>query len=449
MSLKKSYTKALRFLDGFINYEKKSKFSYLESFSLLRVNRLFSFLKVNHRGLKIIHLAGTKGKGSTANFVARILAGSGYKVGLYTSPHITDLRERIRIIKPQPSVSRLKLSDRLISKNDFSRILETFENKIKKLKPADLRRKASFFEVYTALALKYFSLKKVDFLVLETGLGGRLDATNVVNPKIVIITNIDYDHTDLLGNTLSLIAKEKAAIIKEKTKVIISQQAKSVDLVLKREAKKKKSELYRLNKDFFVDNLKLGKRGISFDFKSKNVYIPKISLPVFGRYQADNAALAISAVSFLPGVCLGPDKLKSSLKDFILPGRFEIVKLTPLTVLDIAHNPYSFTVLNRTIKEVFPDKKVIIVFAAAGDKNISKMIRSIEYDELILTKFNHPRVYDPYQFRKDLDLNSEIIDDPAAALKKAFSLYKPNKVIVVCGSSFLVSCLRRFLKRAK
>ena len=221
----KTYIQAKHYLDSFINYEKKSFFPYKKSLKLKRVEVLLKGLGTPYQKLRCLHIAGTKGKGSTAHFCATLLAYCGFKVGLYTSPHFFDFRERISVL----NVKGGNLRNKIIPKKEVARILGKFTPYLKRVKPDKKSDALSFFEVYTAVAFEYFWEKRLDFVVLETGLGGRLDATNVVTPLVSIITHIGYDHMDKLGNTLQKIAYEKAGIIKPGIPVIsCAQDRKSV-----------------------------------------------------------------------------------------------------------------------------------------------------------------------------------------------------------------------------
>ncbi len=281
-----SYKLAISYIDSFTNYENKSNYSYRKSFNLNKVKDFFKTLNIPYNQLKVIHIAGTKGKGSTAHFCAYMLAASGLKVGLYTSPHLYDLRERISILTKRKN----KINRSNISKEDFSKIINSFKKKINKLK----NNKPTYFELLTALALQYFHDKKCDIVVLETGMGGRLDATNVVKPLLSVITHIGYDHTDILGNTLAKIAKEKAGIIKPRTAVICAQQDLKVKKIIEDTAKKQEAPVFIYGRDF-----KARKNKSYFDFSAPHISLKNIPLKFKGDHQIENASIALEAVSFI------------------------------------------------------------------------------------------------------------------------------------------------------
>ena len=229
-----SYKQALSYLNSFINYEKKTDVTYNKRlFNLKRMEDILSELGNPHRFLKTIHIAGTKGKGSTAAIISSILTSGGYRVGLYTSPHLISPRERIRV------------GNRLITEDEFSYLMFQIKSAVESLKPARL----TFFEIYTAVAFTYFYQKKVDIAVVEVGLGGRLDATNVIKPLVGVITPVSIDHTKQLGNDVISIAREKAGIIKPGLRIVISRQEDSVVSLFQKICREKKAAVYRVGRD--------------------------------------------------------------------------------------------------------------------------------------------------------------------------------------------------------
>jgi len=435
----KTYKEITAYLDSFINYEKKNFFPYHESLKLERVKSLFDTLNIAYEKLKVIHIAGTKGKGSVATFCAYMLAASGKRVGLFTSPHLFDFRERIKIVKS----SRCKVKSFMISKKDVVRILKEIKPGIEKFKKTSKFGEPTFFEVFTAIALEYFLEKKVDVAVLETGLGGRLDATNVVTPLVSVITHIDYDHTDKLGKRLNQIAYEKAGIIKKGVPVISDYQRMIVSDVFKKQCYKLKVPLFVYGKDFVAERIRLNSNHTAFDFQSpiQNVKGAKIFLK--GKYQIHNASLAMAAVSFLKKDAA----IKEGLSQAFLEGRFEIAKRNPLIILDIAHNPVSFLALKDNLATYFPSKKVILIFAASKDKDIKGMLKNFPFSYLILTCFNNPRSMEPFQMQRQAKAKSAFVaPDIKGALAIAKSLYTKDSLILVSGSLFLVAEAKKILR---
>jgi len=419
----------LKYLNFFVNFEQQAFFSPQESFNLKRVRDLFDLLDIPYKKLKAIHIAGTKGKGSVASFCADLLAGSGLRVGLYTSPHFFDLRERIRV--------RFEDKDELILEEDLSRIIEEFKSKLDSL----TSDRPTFFEVVTAIAFKYFLDTKVDYVVIETGLGGRLDATNVIEPLVSVITHIGYDHTDKLGESLVQIASEKAGIIKKGVSVVSAAQVEDVYQVIKDRCESKESKLFSLGKEFKVDNLRLNKDGSLFDFIMGDLVMSDVKLEALGRYQVENTALALAVINLL-GIKRGPGL--DPVPFFALPGRFELISAMPLIVVDVAHNPSSFRALAENLKLYYPKKRVILIFAAAKDKDVKGMLAEINYSELVLTTFSSPRAFKV----KDLRLASGVgqaieVKDVREALSIAKGLYNKDSLILVAGSFHLVAAAKK------
>ncbi|MCM8787373.1 MAG: bifunctional folylpolyglutamate synthase/dihydrofolate synthase [Candidatus Omnitrophica bacterium] len=446
----KNYHKISQYLNSFINYERKVFFNYKKNLKLQRVKKLLDELNISFDSLKVIHIAGTKGKGSTATFCASILASSGFKVGLYTSPHIFDFRERIAILKK----NKKSITKTLISKKDVVRIVNNFKPTIEKLRFTQEFGKVTFFEVYTAIAFRYFLEKNVDFVVLETGLGGRLDATNIVkSPLISIITHIDYDHMDKLGNRLSQIAYEKAGIIKKKSLVVSSYQRKSALKVIVKKAKKEKTQLFLYKKDFFCKNIKFYKNFSCFDFQFNELKLKNLKISLLGAQQIENAALALAAIYLLKEKKIINKEInyRGGLLFSNIEGRFEIVKKNPLIILDVAHNPTAFAALANNLKLYFPRKKIILIFAVSKDKDIKNMLNKLFcVDKYIFTTFSNPRSVLPQDIKtvskiKDAILTKDIKD----AFKLAIKCYKKNHLILISGSLFLVSDAKNFLRKCK
>lgn len=441
----RTYKQVKDYLDSFLNYEKISCFPYRRSFKLERVRILLKHLKISYQDLKVIHIAGTKGKGSTAHFLAHLLAASHFKVGLFTSPHLFDFRERIQIIKSSNS----KIQSSLISKKDVVKIVEELRLGLKNLKIHQKLGQATFFEVFTAIAFKYFLQKDVNFVVLESGLGGRLDSTNVVNPLISIITHIGYGHTDKLGKRLAEIASEKAGIIKRNTPLICSFQRPASLKVIKNKCKARNAPLFLLQRDFKTQNIRLKQKHTLFNFRFDGFTLKNLKIHLKGKHQVENASLALATLSLLEkeGAIKKRVDYKGGLKASVLSGRFEIVSKSPWTVVDIAHNASSFSVLGNSLKRYFPRKKIVLIFACSQDKDAKKMLKEIDYAYLILTRFNNPRSQEPLELKRMIrGENVHLAKDIGEALGEAKEKYKDKGIIVISGSSFLVSEAKRLLQ---
>ena len=438
----KGFKEAKEYLDSFINYERRNDYRYRRDFKLERVRRLMETLGILYEDMRVVHIAGTKGKGSTAAFISYILAASGFKVGLYTSPHLADFRERIKIVSRYGG----GIKEDVISKKDAAGIIDDFRPYLEKMRFSPELGRLTFFEVYTALAFRFFLEKGVDYAVLEVGLGGRLDATNIVHPAVSIITHIGYDHTQKLGRSLKEIAREKAGIIKRSVPVVVSRQRRSALSEIQKKVCLMGAENFVLGRDFYFYNVKLS-GGPSFDF-CFNDFKLRARIRLKGICQVENASLAIAAVRILERkYAIKKVSYKEGLRYAHLEGRFEIVSKRPLIVLDVAHNVSSFIALSRNIKDYFPEKKTIFIFAVSKDKDAKKMLLTIDYSKIIVTSFHNPRAAPPDEIRKLCLGPADIEPSIEKALKKALSYYNKDSLILIAGSFFLVSEAKEVLKK--
>jgi len=410
------------YLSSFTNFESQLHKLRPEDFSLNRIKKFLDLAGNPSKDLKIIHVAGTKGKGSTCAFLASILQEAGYKVGLYTSPHLHKVNERIRILD----------MDNVRSKDNFSGAIsdDQLAAVLTELRPfaAAIQNEGNiltFFEVLTVAALCYFAKTGVDVVILETGLGGRLDATNAVNALAAVITPVSLDHTRILGSDLIQIAAEKAGIIKNShQKVVIAPQEKEVmDVLLAR------------CREFGVEPVQVCP-GKYEDIKTN----------LKGQHQILNAATALEVAAVLKtmGFKITDEAISEGLKHVRWSGRFELICQSPDVVVDCAHNAASAKALAQTLMEVYPYGRVILVLGISEDKDaraICEHLRNSAH-HIILTKANHPRahLFTP-QEAKDYfgDKTSEIIDSSAQALEKALQIAATKDVVLVTGSVFVVA----------
>lgn len=439
-----TYLEAINYLNSLTNYEKNTNYAYKKDLKLARIKGLLYSLGNPHDSLRIIHIAGTKGKGSTCAFVAYILRESGFSVGLYTSPHLNDFRERVRILSPSAYNRNRRGVDfeGMISKKVLLSLVRELKPIIDKYNRYSKYGQLSFFEVYTALAFLYFKRRKVDFVVLETGLGGRLDATNVAKSLICGITQISLEHVQILGNTLPKIASEKAGIIKHNGAIIISAlQAKEAQRIIRNRCKKFQAKLYEVGREIKYFNFKKGLmiKGLTNDYKN-------LRLSLLGKHQAANAALAVGLVEGLSfqGVNLKASAIRGGLYNTVWPGRCELAGRNPLIVLDGAQNLASVNVLKIAIRENFRYKKLILVLGISSDKDIlgiCKILNSLA-DEIILTRAATPRAADPQRlaryFKRKLHLTQSVKEAKLLAKKLA----NENDLILVTGSLFVVGEFR-------
>jgi len=465
------YAEAKDYLDSLINYEKKPFWPYKES---LKLERLAEFLKVlnnPYQGLNYLHIAGTKGKGSVCAFVSHILREAGFRVGLYTSPHLSDFRERIRILeKDQKSLPVRQIGKIKDQKDEFEGMITEREvyNLVERLKPSiekfniDSRYgPLSFFEVYTTMAFVYFKERKVDFSVLETGLGGRLDATNVVKPLICGITPISYEHTQKLGSTLKEIATEKAGIIKnqkskirnQKLIVVSSPQEEEVAEVIRKRCEETNAKLYEVGKNIFFED-----KGFDGLYQNFNVYgifseYQNLRTRLLGKHQVINAATAIGIIEALRfyKVFISSEAIREGLINTLWPGRLEIISKDPLIILDGAQNSASAKALKEAIKRFFNYRRLILILGISKDKDIQGVCNELSEisNEIILTKADNPRATDPEIIKlkiKNQESKIFLTKNSKEAIEIAKSKVERDDLILITGSLFLVGEAREILK---
>lgn len=402
---------------------------------LKNIKYLLFLLGDPHKKLKIIHVAGTNGKGSTCSLISSILQSDGYKVGLYTSPHLVDFTERIKI--NNESIDRKKVSE----------LLERIKPYIDKVANTPSYGHPTFFEVITSMAFLYFFEEQIDFLVLETGLGGRLDATNTCEPLISVITHIDYDHMDKLGNSLKEIAREKGGIIKSGGIVISSRQYNEASKEIEKIANEKNSLIYSTGKEINYKIVKSDIKGVIFNLKGIYHNYKNLHTPLLGGHQADNATTAITTIEALKikGINISEKAIREGLGKVKWTGRLEIIRNKPTLVLDGAHNPSGIKVARDALKEIFSYQRLILVLAIFADKDYKKMIQILapDADLIIATKAKNPRAASPQTIAKEAAqymTQDKIIvtEDIPKAIKCALSNSNKNDLICITGSLYTV-----------
>ena len=430
-----TYTEALDYIYDLTKYGIK--------LGLKNINYLLYLLGKPHKKLKIIHVAGTNGKGSTCSLISSILQSDGYKVGLYTSPHLVDFTERI------------KINHKPIDRKKVCELLERIKPSIEKVANTPSYGHPTFFEVITSMAFLYFFEEQVDFLVLEVGLGGRLDATNVCEPLISVITHIDYDHMDKLGNSLEEIAREKGGIIKPEGIVISSKQYEEAYNEIKKISDEKNSLIYSVGREINYEIVKFNIKGVIFDLKGIYRNYKNLHTPLLGRHQADNAATAIIAIEALKirGVKISEKAIRIGLEKVKWTGRLEIIQNNPTLILDGAHNPNGVKVVRDTLKEIFSYHRLILVLAIFADKDYKKMIKilSPNADLIITTKAKNPRATPPQIIAKEaaqyIAQNKIIVtENISQAINCALSNSKKDDLICITGSLYTVGEAKRYFR---
>jgi len=402
---------------------------------LQRVKKLLDYLGNPEKEIKVVHIAGSNGKGSTAAFIDSIYRKAGYKTGLYTSPHFYHFNERI------------KVNGRPVSTYELKEMTAELKKAAEKLRLEANFGEASFFELVTALALLYFRRHEVDLAVLETGLGGRLDATNVFkNPLLSIITNIDLEHTSILGTTFEEIAKEKAGIIKDKSKVLTAVNVNEALQVIKKEAELKSSEIYILDEEYPVIENSGGLDKNYLTIK-KNGAADKYQIGLLGKYQTRNAALAVKAADILNDLfAVSQKNIEQGLLDINWPGRMERISEKPLILLDAAHNPASFSALTESIsKDIDKFGRIHFIFSVLADKEINKMLNALlvfkDKLELYIAENSSFRTLGLNELEKaaaDLSFNYRLFESLSDAADASLKRAKKNDMIAVSGSFYTV-----------
>jgi dihydrofolate synthase/folylpolyglutamate synthase len=413
------YSDALRFLNSFTDYERMASTYAPGDYNLDRMRRLLTALGNPERAFLSLHIAGTKGKGSTAHLAEAILREAGYRTGLYTSPHLVDMRERIR------------LDGIPVSEKEFTWAMARMESELRRLRP-------TYFETMTAAAFLIFARRKVEYAVVEVGLGGRLDATNVILPAACAITAIDYDHMDKLGHTLREIAGEKAGILKPGVPVVSSPQPPAARKVL----------LARSTP--FFPRFRVRSRGdvLKFTVDGMGGRRYGLALPALGEHQAANAATAIALVERSGAQC-SPAQVRRALAGVRLPGRVEVQGRRPWLIVDAAHNPVSARALVEALRSV-PRRRTILVFGASADKDYGEMLRTLlpGTDLAIFTRAAHPRAASPSDLlRRARGRAAVTAGSVARALGMARKAAGPRDAIVVTGSFYVAGEALALLSR--
>jgi dihydrofolate synthase/folylpolyglutamate synthase len=375
-----------------------------------------------HLRFPSLHVAGTNGKGSTASFLYSMLSVAGYRVGLFTSPHLVDFCERIRLGKRQ--ISRDEVIEGVA---EIRAIVE----------PAGIH--LTPFEMMTALAFTAFARAQVDVAVVEVGLGGRLDATNVLSPLVSVITSIGLDHQAYLGPTLAHIAREKGGIIKAGTPVVIGRMDEESFLILREIAEERKSPSVCYGKDFTVQSNAQG----GIDYQGWSWQLPDMRVGLRGRFQHDNAAVGLAALEVIHSTLPVPEPcLRSGLASASWPGRLEVVSERPCVILDGAHNPQAMETLHAALPEILQGRRAKVLFGVMRDKDWRAMVPFLAEiaSEIVVTRVQQPRAEDPEVLREALAplRPTWVRMDARAACQQLMAEAKADEAVVVCGSLFLV-----------
>ncbi len=427
---------ALDYLYSFINYETDSSFMYgAVNYNVERTARLLDLSGHPEKGLEIIHVAGTKGKGSVCAVLGTVLSAAGVVTGVFTSPHIERVNERI-------AVNGVPISDKSIIDllNELVSLIGTF--------PAD--SVPTTFEILTVMAVLYFSRKGVRYCILETGMGGRFDSTNFCNPLVSVITSISYDHMDKLGDTIDKIASEKAGIIKDGRPVVIGYQPYDVESIFRAAAREMKSPLYSAQALCSYTIIEKGSKGVLFRGEVNGLVFPKLFLSLAGKHQVENALaalLALKVTDLLPG----PEVVMESLVKVRIPARLEYMQWRRRTfILDSAHNADSARVLAEAVQTCYRYERLVAVVGIVKGKDIEGILKHVSSvtDRLIITEpVTHKDLDTEEVFKKARILvqDAVLIRNIEEAMQYAVDCTSPQDIVLITGSFYTVSPARALI----
>jgi dihydrofolate synthase/folylpolyglutamate synthase len=401
-------------------------------FGLEKVKAILEAIGNPHHEIQTIHIGGTNGKGSTAAMMASVLQQEGYHVGLYTSPHLIRFTERI------------KVDGKEIDQEEVAELTEWIRQRIE---ASGVTPPFTFFDFTTAMAILYFKQKRVDLAILEVGLGGRLDSTNVVDPLLSIITNVSKDHEEVLGRTLQKIAYEKAGIIKQGRPLVTATSQPSILRIFSRICKEKGSPFYRVGKEFSY----LPCEGGHFHYQGLHRKFWDLTVNLHGSHQILNAVTALGALEVLDelGYLVSNEAMITGLTKVEWPGRLEMVCSSPRVFLDGAHNPAGAHVLKESLQKEFEYKRLILIIGIMKDKNYKSILQTLApiADHLILTQPNIPRAASPVLLQKALERNgekAEIVEGVQRAIDRGLSMASSEDLLCITGSLYTVGEARAY-----
>ena len=401
------------------------------SLGLARIEKLLDLLNNPHLNYKKIHITGTNGKGSVTRLIYNSLLESGERVGAFFSPHLYTFRERIEI------------DGKMISEDEVVEVSERVYPAVEKLDSLGDDWRPSFFETLTAMVFEYFRMKNVDWAVVEVGLGGRLDATNVIVPEVSVIVSVDYDHVGILGNTLSQIAFEKAGIIKNGIPVVVGETKREPLKVIENVARERRADLHVLERDFFYCGTSLKLNENRFTYRGYTI-LKDLILKLNGRHQIDNASVALRALEVLDK--FDEDSIRKAFSNVVHPGRFEVLNYKGRTiVLDGAHNVSGMRKLAISLEDYFPNSDVAAVIGILDDKDRESMVDAVHglISKAFVTKpksHRSEKFHEVCEMFRKRKVPCEVLEKPIEAFEKA--LKEPSDIVLVAGSLYLVGEIR-------
>ena len=428
------YQQAIDYLSSYTDYEVVPRLAHNAiNYDLRRVDELLSRMGNPHRRAKSIHIAGTNGKGSVAAMITAALTASGYITGLYTSPHLHTWRERIRV------------DGQMITEGELAALVTGLQPEAEAVNERATYGRLTTFELLTTLAFVHFAQKGAQFQVLEVGMGGQFDATNVISPEVCVITSISLDHTEVLGDSLVKIAREKAGIIKPGCRVVISPQSDDVDRVIQSVCDGHGARLVRVGRDVTVLDSRFDMGRQRFRVQGKlDTY--ELSIPLLGRHQLDNAAAAVAVLEVLAekGFTVTGDGIRRGLSQVDWPGRLQVVSRQPLIVVDGAHNPDGARTLRESLGQYFDFERAVLIIGTSDDKDIAGVVSQLApaFDSVIVARSRHPRALPVAKIEAEFGrygIEAQVAEDIPAALDKAVALAGDRDIICVAGSLFIVA----------
>ncbi|MEW6717062.1 MAG: folylpolyglutamate synthase/dihydrofolate synthase family protein [Chloroflexota bacterium] len=436
MDTEVAYQEALDYLFSFVDFSRTHQQNLApEHFDLKRMEALMLSLDQPHRTYSSVHVAGSKGKGSVCAFCASVLQAAGYKVGLYTSPHLKDFEERIQINgKPIPRRDLVALVNEI----------KPFVAQIEKI---------TTFEIATALAFLYFARQAVDMAVVEVGLGGRLDATNIITPIVSVITHLYLEHTSILGNTLSQIAREKAGIVKDNTPVVLAPQAEEARGVIMAIASNRHARVIDVAQTYGYKLVSHSLEGQTFSVwgerNKKGERQAEIRIRLLGEHQVENAVTAYATLQLLCGLGFpfDEDALRKGFASAEWPARFEVISQKPLIVIDSAHIPEAAQMMRNALEEYFPGRQIILVIGVSEDKDVRGILRELKplVKEVVATQSDHPRALDVEklaEISRESGFITHVTPTVSEALDEALRLKQGEAFVFVTGSIFVAASAR-------
>ena len=428
-----NYLESVDYIFGHTNNEAVVRLTHEEAkYDLRRVFLLLERIGSPHLKARSLHITGTNGKGSTSAMLASVLSAAGYRTGLYTSPHLITMRERF------------KVNGQMIAEDEVATLMTRLRPEIEAINREETYGRLTVFEILTALCFAWFAEQNCDFQVMEVGMGGRFDATNVIQPEVCLLTSISLDHTEVLGKTVAKITAEKCGIIKSGCAVVSHPQTEEADQVIRAACQEKQVELIRIGRE-------VAYRSLGFNVYNQSMIIKgrldsyTVTIPLLGRHQMDNTAAAVAALEVLikRGFRISGDSIVRGLLNVVFPGRLQVFGHKPWIVLDGGHNPGAAHMLKGALQQYFKPVKSILVIGMSADKDMAEVAAELSpvFDRVIATRANNPRSAPPEALAALFTAKGKPVTTAESipqAIAQARQAAEENDLICVTGSLFVV-----------